>query len=71
MLDHFEVLAIGERCGVISANHARSLRVELPSGDEKLHRARVIASTRSHLIVERMRPFDPLQINLHSQSRTI
>src|SRR6185437_4328988 len=51
----------------ILADHARALVIELPSWHEKLHCTRVIANTQPSLIVERMRTFHLLQIDLHTQ----
>src|SRR6185437_2571016 len=55
----------------ILADHARALVIELPSWQEKLHCTRVIANTQPSLIVERMRTFHLLQIDLHTQPRTL
>ena len=54
-----------------SAYQAGALRVELPAGDQELHRRGVVSRAETHLPVELVRFFDLCQVNFHAEARRI
>src|SRR4051812_12799209 len=54
-----------------STHHAWPLVVELPAGDQVLHRDCVIAPSQSHAFVHLMRRLDLLHVDLDAEARLL